>query len=64
MTFGYKLADEENYQTQFHYGIDAWLEDWWEPFAYTVPANDTITFEVVTTLGVSLGGTTYQFIVR
>ncbi len=64
MTLGYKLSDEEIYQTDFEYEKGQGDNDWWEPFGYTVPANDTITFEVVTTLGVSIGGTTYQFVVR
>ena len=64
MTLGYKLSGAERYITEFNYGTGAGDNDWWEPVSYTVPANGEITFEVVTTLGVSFGGTNYHFVVR
>lgn len=63
MTLGYKLLEENNYETEFHTGTGVGDNDWWEPVSYTVPAHETIAFEVVTNLGVSLGGTNYHFVV-
>ncbi len=46
------------------YEAGAGDNDWWEPVEYEIPANSEITFEVVTSLGVSFGGTNYHFVVR
>jgi len=57
MTFGHKLSDQGTYTTYFKYGAGSGDNDWWEPVNYIVPANSMVSFEVVTTLGVSFGGT-------
>lgn len=64
MTLGKKLEGEAEYTTQYWYEAGNGESDWWEAVSYTVPAGETITFEVVTTIGVSFGGTTCQFVVR
>lgn len=64
MIFGYKTLTDNVYETQFIPNIGNNESDWTSLKSVTIPANTTITFEIVTLLGGGLGGTNNRVIVE
>ncbi len=64
MIFGYKALTDNVYTTQFIPGIGNEESDWTSLRSVTIPANQEITFEIVTLLGGGHGGTNNRVVVN